>query len=87
MLGIPSTCIPARLTPLRRDLTLPHTKPAHPPGTIPVVKVPDRPAVRPSTGSPTSFSEAVTDPTESFPTLDPPEVTRDSPESNSCLCA
>ena len=52
---------------------MPHMKPTHKPGTIPVTKVADRPAVRSSSDSPTSFSEAVTEPTESFPSLAPPQ--------------
>ena len=72
MLGIPSICI-SKANPATQSLILPHSEPTHPPGTIPVVQVPDRPAVRSSSGSPTSFAEAVTDPTEPFPTLDLPQ--------------
>ena len=62
----------SKANPATQSLTLPQTTPTRQPGTIPITQAADRPAVKPA-GSPTSFSEAVTDPTEPYPSLAPPQ--------------
>ena len=62
----------SKANPATQSLTLPGMTPPRPPGTIPITRTADRPAVKPA-GSPTSFSEAVTDPTEPYPSLSPPQ--------------
>ena len=73
MLGIHFHLDASKANPATQSLTLPHATPTRKPGTIPVTKVPDRPAVRDPKGSPTSFTEAVKDPKDPFPTLPPPQ--------------